>query len=75
MISENKTEWVIICDLDEFMYAREGYDTIRQFLEERGSEFNQLLVQSSLQPLTVTSIHFRTVNELPSFISATAITC
>ncbi len=48
MISENKTEWAIICDLDEFMYAREGYDTIRQFLEERGSEFNQLLVPNIL---------------------------
>ena len=30
------------------MYAREGYDTIRQFLEERGSEFNQLIVPNIL---------------------------
>jgi len=48
MISENETDWVIIVDADEFMYAREGYDTIKQFLQERGSEFNQLLVPISL---------------------------
>ena len=48
LLTEHKTEWAIICDPDEFMYAREGYDTIRQFLEERGSEFNQLIVPNIL---------------------------
>lgn len=48
ILTENKTEWAIICDPDEFMYAREGYDTIKDFLKERGSEFNQLLVPNLL---------------------------
>ena len=48
LLTYHKTEWAIICDVDEFMYAREGYDTIRQFLKERGSEFNQLIVPNIL---------------------------
>jgi|TARA_B100001094_G_scaffold158928_1_gene153831 hypothetical protein len=48
MLTEHKTDWAVICDPDEFMYAREGYDTIREFLKERGSEFDQLIVPNIL---------------------------
>ena len=44
MVTDTDTEWVIVADADEFMYAREGYSTIREFLKERGSEFDQLIV-------------------------------
>ncbi len=46
MVSDIDTEWVIVADADEFMYAREGYSTIKEFLKERGSEFDQLIVPS-----------------------------
>jgi len=44
MISDTESEWYIIVDADEFMYSRGQYKTIRDFLKQRGSEFNQLLV-------------------------------
>ena len=31
MISKSDADWIIIVDADEFIYAREGYDTIRDF--------------------------------------------
>jgi hypothetical protein len=40
------TDWVLICDFDEFTYARNGYNTIKDFLNERGSEFDQYLVKT-----------------------------
>ena len=27
-------DWAIICDLDEFIYARKGYDTIKSYLDD-----------------------------------------
>lgn len=29
----SQSQWVLICDLDEFVYARRGYSTIPQFLQ------------------------------------------
>lgn len=31
---KGQTKWLLVCDLDEFIYARRGYNTIPQFLEE-----------------------------------------
>ncbi len=31
---KGQTEWLMICDLDEFIYARKGYRTISSFLKE-----------------------------------------
>ena len=36
MIGKSNAEWIIIVDADEFVYAREGYDTIRDFLLDKG---------------------------------------
>jgi len=44
MIYENEGEWFIIVDVDEFMYSRGKYKTIKDLLKERGAEFNQLIV-------------------------------
>lgn len=44
MIYENDSEWFMIVDLDEFMYSRGKYKTIKDLLKERGSEFDQLIV-------------------------------
>lgn len=44
MINENESEWFIIVDVDEFMYSKGKYKTIKDLLKERGSEFNQLMV-------------------------------
>lgn len=46
MISKSIADWIIIVDSDEFVYAREGYDTIRDFLLDKGDEFNQILINS-----------------------------
>ena len=46
MISKSIADWIIIVDSDEFVYAREGYDTIRDFLVDKGDEFNQILINS-----------------------------
>ncbi|WP_462247694.1 glycosyltransferase family 2 protein [Ekhidna sp.] len=32
---KHRSEWLIVCDLDEFIYARNGYNTIREYLESR----------------------------------------
>ena len=55
MISDTESEWYIIVD-DEFMYSRGQYKTIRDFLKQRGSEFNQLLVPSQF--------HNKWINEI-----------
>ncbi len=31
---KGKSEWLLICDLDEFIYARKGYKTIASFLKD-----------------------------------------
>jgi len=41
-----QSEWTLICDLDEFVYSRNGYDTISNFLDNRGKEFNQIIIPS-----------------------------
>ena len=32
---KNDSEWLMVCDLDEFIYARNGYDTISDYLNSR----------------------------------------
>lgn len=44
------TDWLILHDLDEFSYARDGYENIKQFIEIKGHRFDQYLMQ--LKPFT-----------------------
>lgn len=36
LIPSIQSEWTLICDLDEFIYSKNGYDTIRDFLCDKG---------------------------------------
>ena len=29
---QKETEWLIVCDLDEFIYSRKGFETISSYL-------------------------------------------
>lgn len=40
-----KTDWLYICDLDEYIYGPTGY-TLKSYIEEHGSNFDQLLISS-----------------------------
>lgn len=46
MISKSDADWIILVDADEFIYAREGYDTIKDFIIDKGNECNQILIPS-----------------------------
>lgn len=35
---KGRSEWVLICDLDEFVYARRGYQTVASFLRDLPAE-------------------------------------
>jgi hypothetical protein len=37
-------EWVIVCDLDEFMYARLGFNTIKDYLLSLDDTISQILI-------------------------------
>jgi glycosyltransferase involved in cell wall biosynthesis len=37
------TDWVYVCDLDEFVYGPSGY-TLKSFIIEHGDKFDQLLI-------------------------------
>ncbi|MBU93573.1 MAG: hypothetical protein CL723_03165 [Chloroflexi bacterium] len=36
LIPNIQSEWTLICDLDEFIYSKNGYDTIKDFLYDKG---------------------------------------
>jgi len=45
------SDWLLVCDIDEFVYARRGYDTIVDFLKDKGENetkvnFNQIVIPS-----------------------------
>jgi hypothetical protein len=48
MYPEVTTEWLYICDVDEFAYARRGYNTIKDFLIDKGHLFDQYLIKLKL---------------------------
>jgi hypothetical protein len=39
-----KYEWVIIVDLDEFVYARKGFNTVKQYLTQLDQNVNQIYI-------------------------------
>lgn len=39
-----KYEWVIICDLDEFIYARNGFNTIKDYLNTVDEKVEQIAI-------------------------------
>ena len=39
------TKWLLPIDLDEFMYARNGYSTIKEYLKKNGKSVDQILVR------------------------------
>ena len=43
-VKEN-AEWVMVVDLDEFMYARNGFKTIPEYLDTLGEDVNQIQVR------------------------------
>lgn len=45
MLKEVTTDWIYLCDLDEFAYARRGFGTIKEFLNEHGHAFDQYLMR------------------------------
>jgi len=40
-----KTDWLITCDLDEFIYTRNGYKNIKDLIDRHGDEFDQILLK------------------------------
>lgn len=46
------SDWLLVCDIDEFVYARRGYNTILDFLKDKaetkkgGRKFNQVIIPS-----------------------------
>jgi len=44
-IHEMDTEWLYVCDLDEFAYAKNGYSTLKDFIEKNGHRFDQVLIK------------------------------
>jgi len=40
-----ETEWLLTCDLDEFVYTKNGYTNIKDLIEKRGDEFDQILME------------------------------
>lgn len=41
---KDESEWWLVCDLDEFLYARKGLDTIVQYLETRNSNIGMIYI-------------------------------
>jgi len=39
-----KYEWVLVVDLDEFVYARNGFNTIKQYLTQLENSVNQIYI-------------------------------
>ena len=46
LIGYSDADWIIFVDADEFVYAKEGYDTIKDFIIDKGNECNQILIPS-----------------------------
>jgi hypothetical protein len=44
-LSDIKTDWLITCDLDEFIYTKNGYKNIKNLIELRGDGFDQILLK------------------------------
>lgn len=47
-IKKTNTDWLIVCDIDEFIYARRGFKTIKEFLLEKGDIFDQVLIREKV---------------------------
>jgi len=43
MLPHVKTEWLLVIDLDEFVYTRNGYHDIKEFLTKNGDGFDQIM--------------------------------
>lgn len=41
---KHESEWLLVCDLDEFLYARKGFDTIAQYLKTRNPKTGMIRV-------------------------------
>ena len=39
-----KYEWVLVCDLDEFIYARKGFSSIKKYLESVAGNITQICI-------------------------------
>ena len=39
-----KCDWVIVVDLDEFMYSRKGFNTIKDYLNSLNHTVNQIFI-------------------------------
>lgn len=45
-LEESKVyDWVIVCDLDEFIYSRGGFKTIKEYLNSLNNDISQVKVQ------------------------------
>ena len=42
--SAKKCDWVIVVDLDEFMYSRNGFNTIKDYLKSLNNNVNQICI-------------------------------
>ena len=45
MLKNVETDWLYICDMDEFAYARRGFKTIKSFIETHENTFDQFLIR------------------------------
>jgi len=63
LIPNIQSEWTLICDLDEFIYSKNGYDTIRDFLYDKGYadeeiERKQDFRQHAFKQIIIPSVDF-----------------
>ena len=43
-----RSKWVLIVDMDEFVYAKNGFNTIKDFLKQKCESYNQIVVPMAI---------------------------
>jgi hypothetical protein len=38
------SEWLLVVDMDEFVYAKNGFNTIKDFLKQKCEKYNQIII-------------------------------
>jgi hypothetical protein len=52
-------DWAIVCDLDEFIYARNGFHTIKEYLSTIDTEVSQIFIPKlSIIAITIINMIF-----------------
>lgn len=75
-VIKNETEWIIICDIDEYIYARNGYEKITYLLDTMSSNIETIWIPWKVfgsngniqQPSSVISGFTKRSNQPDSFL-------